>query len=144
MLSGWRRVDICRSFFSFSFTSRDPVLTCDSMWSMSRDSFSSFCFTSSRTWGLSEVRFCQTKLELSIQCSRSLVLVNLINSVHHNKCTCIWLDDRCTIYINIEIYDIKVKSQYMYITLTIFHLFWPHVILKLFKDCFQFRKLFFG
>lgn len=33
--------------------------------------------------------------------------------------------------MNIEIYDIKVKIQYMYITLTIFHLFWPHVILKL-------------
>lgn len=133
MLSGWRRVDICRSFFSFSFTRRDPVLTCDSMWSMSRDSFSSFCFTSSRTWGLSEVRFCQTKLELSIQCSCSLVLINLINSVHHDKCTCtcIWLDDSCTIYMNIEIYDIKVKIQYMYITVTIFHLFWPHVILKL-------------
>lgn len=131
MLSGWRRVDICRSFFSFSFTRRDPVLTCDSMWSMSRDSFSSFCFTSSRTWGLSEVRFCQTKLELSIQCSCSLVLINLINSVHHDKCTCIWLDDRCTIYMNIEISDIKVKIQYMYITVTIFHLFWPYVILKL-------------
>lgn len=93
LLSGWSRVDIWRSFFSFSFTRRDPVLTCDSMWSMSRDSFSSFCFTSSRTWGLSEVRFCQSKLELSIQCSCCLVLVNLTNSVHHDKCTCIGLID---------------------------------------------------
>lgn len=111
MLSGWRRVDIWRSFFSFSLTRRDPVLTCDSMWSMSRDSFSSFCFTSSRTWGLSEVRFYQTKLELSIQCSCCLVLINLTNSVHHDKCTCIGLD-RYMYYI--EIADIKVKSQYMY------------------------------